>query len=137
MNQCGVYVIRCESTSQEYVGASTNIVKRLREHFYQFEKGIHHNHGLQSAYNEYGKDSFTSKVVLYCDPSNVELYGKQIIENLHPEFNIVNTRKFKRVSARQLKAALKSSTKQLEWESRFFIKLRKQVDRAQKRTHRL
>jgi len=137
MNQCGVYVIRCEPTDQEYVGASTNVVKRIRQHFYQLEKGIHHNRHLQSAYNEYGKDSFTSKMLLYCDPSNLELYGKQIIENLHPEFNIVNTRKFKRVSTRQFKAALKDSLKDSERQARFYNMLRKQVDRAQKRTHRL
>ena len=137
MNKCGVYVICCEPTGSRYVGASTNIVKRIREHFYRLEKGVHRNRHLQSAYDEYGKNSFTSKVLLYCDPSNLELYGKQIIENLHPEFNIVNTRKFKRASARQFKAALKNSTKDFEWQTRFYYKLRKKVDRAQQRTHRL
>jgi predicted GIY-YIG superfamily endonuclease len=55
MNQCGVYMIRCEPTGKEYVGASVNVVKRIREHFYRLEKGIHRNHRLQSAYKEYGR----------------------------------------------------------------------------------
>jgi group I intron endonuclease len=98
MNQCGVYLIRCEPTGKEYVGASVNVVKRIREHFYRLEKGVHRNLRLQYAYNEYGEDSFSSKVVLYCDPTNVELYGKRIIKKLRPEFNIVNTENTKRTS---------------------------------------
>ena len=137
MNQCGVYVIRCEPTGQEYVGTSTSIVKRIREHFYRLEKGVHRNPGLQSAYNEYGKDSFRSKVVLYCEPIELERYGKRIMKELHPEFNIVNTENTKGKRVRQLKAALKSSMKDYEWQSRFYNKLRKQLDRAEKRTHRL
>ena len=91
MNRCGVYVIRCEPTGSRYVGASVNIVKRIREHFYRLENGVHRNPGLQSAYKKYGKDSFSSKVLLYCDPSILNLYGKQFVEKLQPEFNIVNT----------------------------------------------
>jgi group I intron endonuclease len=88
MNQCGVYVIRCVPTGNDYLGASVNIVKRIRGHFYRLEKGVHRNRRLRSAYNEYGKDSFCSEVLLYCDPTNLELYGKQVIKKLQPDFNI-------------------------------------------------
>ena len=46
---------------------------------------------LQNAYNKYGNDNFTSEVVLDCDPINLELYGKMLIKNYLPEFNIVNS----------------------------------------------
>ena len=91
MNQCGVYVIRCEPTGKEYVGSSINIVKRIREHFYRLERGAHRNRRLQNAYKKYGKVSFRSEVLLYCDQINLEVYGKKLIKKLQPEFNIVNT----------------------------------------------
>ena len=128
MNQCGVYAIRCEPTGQVYVGASVNIVKRIREHFYRLEKGVHRNPRLQSAYKEYGKDSFSSKVLLYCDPTNLELYGKQIIEKLKPEFNIVHTEHTKRAMHSSFRA-LMENVKELE---RFY----KRIEKMQKRTHR-
>jgi len=137
MNQCGVYLIRCEPTGIIYVGASVHDVKRIREHFYRLEKGVHRNRHLQSAYNEYGKDSFSSKVLLYCDPINLEMYEKQIIRKLQPEFNIVHTRLIKRAKAKLFKATLKRSMKDLEWQVRFTKKLEKQVARLQQRAHRL
>ena len=107
MNQCGVYVIRCEPTGNRYVGASVNIVKRIREHFYRLEKGVHRNHLLVSAYKKYGKDSFSSEVLLYCDPTTLELYGKQFVEKLQPEFNIVNTEHTKRAKHREYRSLMK------------------------------
>jgi len=35
---------------------------------------------LQTANKDYGKDSFSSKVLLYCYPTTLELYGKQYVE---------------------------------------------------------
>lgn len=128
MNQCGIYVIRCGPTGSRYVGASVNIVKRIREHFYRLEKGVHRNHGLQSAYKKYGKDSFSSEVVLYCDPTTLELYGKQIVEKLQPEFNIVNTEHTKRGFHRNFRKLLKKDdelAKEIEL-----------LEKMLKRTHR-
>ena len=65
--------------------------------------------------------------MLYCDPANLEQYGKQIIEKLKPEFNIVNTRQFKRAMTTLLKAALIWSMKDLELQVRLFQKVEKQV----------
>jgi group I intron endonuclease len=133
MNQCGIYLIRCEPTGSRYVGASLHVVKRIREHFYRLEKGVHRNRRLQSAYNEFGKDSFSSEVVLYCDPTNLELYGKQIIKKLHPEFNIVHNG-HKRIAWTKI---LGPAFKDLIWQIRFTRKLEKTLKRIQKRTHRL
>jgi group I intron endonuclease len=129
MNRCGVYVICCEPTGSRYVGASTHIVKRIREHFYRLEKDVHRNHRLRSAYNEYGKDSFSSKVLLYCDPTDLELFGKQIIEKLRPEFNIVNTEHTKGATHRNFRALLKEDDK--------LTRQIQEVESVLKRTHRL
>ena len=129
MNQCGVYVIRCEPTGERYVGASVNMVKRIREHFYRLEKGIHRNPRLLSAYKEYGKDSFSSEVLLYCDPTTLELYGKQFVEKLRPEFNIVHIANIKRAFHRDLRKLMKDFDEQ--------NKLLQEIEKKLIRTHRL
>lgn len=131
MNQCGVYVIRCMPTGNEYVGASVNIVKRVREHFYRLERGVHRNRRLQSAYNKYGKDSFRSEVLLYCDPINLEIYGNMLIKKIQPELNIVHTEHTKGEMNRAMNRSVKAIRKNLDVQSRFIKKLEK----IQKRTH--
>jgi group I intron endonuclease len=133
MNQCGVYVIRCEPTGNEYVGASVHIVKRIREHFYRLEKGVHRNRRLQHAYNDYGKDSFSSKVLLYCDPSNLEMYGNRLIKKIQPELNIVHTGHTKGARIRAMNRNERAIEKSLDKQVRFIKKLEKMI----KRTHRL
>ena len=129
MNQCGVYVIRCEPTDQVYVGASVHVVKRIREHFYRLEKGVHRNRRLRAAYNKYGKESFSSKVILYCDPADLERYGKQIIEKLRPEFNIVNTE-------HTLKG-MDDIFRKAKEEMKSYGRIIRELEKMQKRTHRL
>jgi group I intron endonuclease len=132
MNQCGVYVIRCEPIGKEYVGASGNVVKRIREHFYRLERGIHRNRRLQNAYKKYGKDRFSSEVVLYCNPSNLEMYGKKLIKKLKPEFNIVNTGHAKGAMIRAMNGNFRAIRKSLDTQVRFI----KELEKMQKRTHR-
>ena len=126
MNQCGVYVISCEPTGERYVGASVNMVKRIREHFYRLEKGIHRNPRLLSSYKEYGKDSFSSEVLLYCDPIDLELYGKQFVEKLKPEFNIVNTEHTKEAFHRDLRKLMK----EFDEKTRLLEEIEKQLIRT-------
>ncbi len=126
-------MIRCEPTGNEYVGASVNVVKRIREHFYRLEKGVHRNRRLQNAYNKYGKDSFRSEILLYCDPINLEMYGKELIKKLQPEFNIVNSGHTKGAMFRAMNRNIKAIEKSLDKQVRFI----KQLEKMQKRTHRL
>ena len=126
-------MIRCEPTGKEYVGASVNIVKRIREHFYRLEKGVHRNRRLQSAYEEYGKESFSWKVLLYCDPINLELYGNKVIKKFQPELNIVHTEHTKGKKIRAMNRSAKAILKNLDARGKFIKKLEK----MQKRTHRL
>lgn len=128
MNRCGVYLICCEPTGSRYVGGSLHVVKRIREHFYRLEKGVHRNRRLQNAYNKFGKDSFRSEVLLYCDPINLEVYGKKLIKKLRPEFNIVNSGHTRGVMTRNVRAIQKN----LEAQVRFI----KELEKMQKRTHR-
>jgi group I intron endonuclease len=125
MNRCGVYVICCEPTGSRYLGYSVQVVKRIREHFYRLERGVHRNPRLQSAYKKYGKDSFSTEVLLYCDPANLEQYGKQMIEKLRPEFNIVHIQNIKREWHRNFRAMLKEDDR--------LARLEQEIERKQKR----
>jgi len=136
MNRCGVYEIRCEPTGKVYVGASVHVVKRIREHFYRLEKGVHRNRRLRAAYNEFGKESFSTKVLLYCDPANLEQYEKQMIEKLKPEFNIVHTEHTKGAFHRSFRALLKENDRLARLQQELESKLRR-LGGTLKRTHRL
>jgi len=52
----GVYMILDTRNNKVYIGSSTSIVRRKREHFKELKSGKHHNPILQSIYNKYGKD---------------------------------------------------------------------------------
>ncbi|MGH2517418.1 MAG: GIY-YIG nuclease family protein, partial [Ktedonobacterales bacterium] len=43
----GVYIIRCATTRQVYVGGSLCVGRRLVEHRRALRGGVHHNAGLQ------------------------------------------------------------------------------------------
>ena len=66
--------------------------------------------------------------MLYCDPINLEMYGKKLINKLQPVFNIVHTGHTKGTMIRYLRAIEKSLEKQVR-----FIK---ELEKMQKRTHR-
>lgn len=68
-NYCnGVYIIINEKSGKHYIGSTIRpIALRIREHFIDLKKGIHHNYKLQSAYNNCGVDSFTWAPVAFCD----------------------------------------------------------------------
>lgn len=60
---CGIYLICCLPTQKVYVGSSQDISYRWEAHRYDLKQGKHHNSYLQRAWNKYGPDAFTWKVV--------------------------------------------------------------------------
>jgi hypothetical protein len=67
--------------------------------------------------------------IIACDPTDLELFGKQIIEKLRPEFNIVNTEHTKGATHRNFRALLKEDDK--------LTRQIQEVESVLKRTHRL
>ncbi len=61
-----IYVLRCEPSGKVYVGSAKDAAKRIREHFNALNKGRHENPYLQKAWDKYGKEQFTSKIVQTC-----------------------------------------------------------------------
>ena len=62
----GVYKIINLINNKLYVGSSSNLRKRERDHFTELERGVHKNKHLQSAYKLYNKDSFKFELIENC-----------------------------------------------------------------------
>lgn len=49
---CGIYLLKNRSSGRVYVGSSTNIDFRIKQHFYSLKKNCHANKDLQTDYNK-------------------------------------------------------------------------------------
>lgn len=86
MNEiCGVYVITSED-GRQYVGSSTNIYKRWREHRCALRTGTNKNRPLQDSWDECG--SFAFEILVICSPQHLILYEQLAINALIPHFNL-------------------------------------------------
>ena len=59
----GVYKITCTATNKVYIGESSDIFRRWKEHESMLLENKHHSWKLQNAYNEYGANNFICKVL--------------------------------------------------------------------------
>jgi hypothetical protein len=59
----GVYAIECVENGKAYVGQATNIGKRINHHRWSLDAGRHANPHLQSAWDKYGEESFTIRIL--------------------------------------------------------------------------
>lgn len=62
----GIYKIINKINNKTYIGSSTDIKKRWRDHKWYLKENKHHNPHLQSAWNKYGKENFEFIVELEC-----------------------------------------------------------------------
>lgn len=67
---CGVYTITYIQSGKVYVGSSSNVRHRIKEHINALNKSKHRNQHLQNAWNKYGKDNFDSRHILLCAEKN-------------------------------------------------------------------
>lgn len=86
---CGIYQLENLINGHIYIGQSSDIVGRKREHRYKLKNGLHENPYLQNAVRKYGIGNFFFSILLYCDPFNLSLYEQMCIDNLKPEYNIL------------------------------------------------
>lgn len=63
----GVYSIQNKHNGKRYVGCSTNIQNRWKNHKYMLKNGKHENSHLQGAYDKYGSDAFEYSILERCD----------------------------------------------------------------------
>lgn len=63
----GIYKISCDQEDRVYIGSSTNIDRRWREHRRMLKAETHHCAALQLAWDAYGDESFIFDVVELCE----------------------------------------------------------------------
>lgn len=71
----GIYCIQNIKTNKKYIGQSIDIETRIKRHFRQLRRGIHHSIYLQRSYDLYGEQNFRSTVLEQCEVQ--ELDAKQ------------------------------------------------------------
>ena len=69
---CGIYCITNTVNGKRYIGQSTNIERRLKEHKTSLRNDYHHSQHLQNAFNNYGEDFFEFGVLKVCDESELD-----------------------------------------------------------------
>lgn len=90
-SNCGIYAIENILNGHRYVGSSVDVPKRVKAHFAELRRNKHHSQYLQHAWNKYGEDSFRWVFLLVCAKSELLIYEQELIDQWHPEYNILPT----------------------------------------------
>lgn len=83
----GIYKITCLVNQKVYIGQSTELSRRLRDHKQQLRANKHFNYKLQNDYNQYGPDNFTFEIIEQCPSSKLDERERFYIQ-------LLETRKF-------------------------------------------
>lgn len=84
-NQSGIYRIRNKQNGKFYIGSTSNMRKRMREHLSFLRNNKHVNNYLQHAFNKYGEENFSFEVFEYVENVNDLLSVEQkVLDKLKP-----------------------------------------------------
>lgn len=79
--KAGVYKIENVINRKVYVGSSSNLYERRRNHFNELKKGKHHNLHLQQSFQKYGIENFVFEVLQYIEKdANKYKFREELIE---------------------------------------------------------
>lgn len=78
----GIYEIKNGETGMKYIGRSVNLDRRIRAHQSMFRNGYHRNYLVERDLREYGKESFTFGVLLYCSRDYIQFFENLFFEKL-------------------------------------------------------
>jgi len=84
---CGIYKIRNTQNQKVYIGSSSNIKTRWRQHRYQLKKGEHHSTYLQRSWNKHGQESFAFEIIEQCSKEVLKNREQHYIDTLAPGYN--------------------------------------------------
>lgn len=84
-NQSGIYRITNKLNGKFYIGSTSNMRKRMREHMSNLRRGIHVNDHLQHAFDKYGEENFAFEVYEYVKNIDDLLTVEQrVLDDLKP-----------------------------------------------------
>ena len=89
MKICGVYQILNNINSRCYIGQSLDIEGRLKDHFKALRKGCHNSPHLQSAFDKYGEQVFSTRILTRCCPEHLTQVEQGWMERFkHNRYNV-------------------------------------------------
>lgn len=84
-----VYAIENAVNGRRYIGSTTNYKSRWHTHKSTLRRGKHHSFILQKAWDKYGEDAFTFKLLLIC-PKDMRIeYEERLMPLQH--YNVMRT----------------------------------------------
>ena len=87
---CGIYEIVNVVNNKRYIGLSTNVYRRWREHINALMSNTHHNAHLQSAWNKYKQYNFKFNIIEQCKKeclSDREIYWIAYYDSFNNGYN--------------------------------------------------
>ena len=86
----GVYFIRSPS-GRQYIGSSSDIPKRWRQHRSALRNVRHVNSALQRAWAKYGEPAMQFGILLMCAPEHLLVYEQIALDGFAPRYNGAKT----------------------------------------------
>lgn len=84
----GIYRIVCTITGKFYIGSTTNLQRRYREHFNELCRRVHCNRKLQNAWDKHGPEAFAFEIIEFVLPPFLLEREQYWIDKLKPSFNL-------------------------------------------------
>lgn len=88
---CGIYCIRNSINGVKYIGQSTDIYNRWKDHRWALNNDVHHNTYIQNAWNKYGEENFDFLIVEECDESQLnenEIFWVAVFDTFNNGYNL-------------------------------------------------
>jgi len=85
----GIYQILDKINKKSYIGSSSNLNKRYKQHFNSLIKNKHYNDYLQYSFNKHGIENFEYKILCKCPELELINLEQYYIDTLKPEYNAV------------------------------------------------
>lgn len=83
MIESGIYQIKNTVNGKIYIGSSSNLTQRKKDHFRKLRHNRHSNAHLQNAFNKYGEDNFVFEVIEYVEDKNKLISREQYYIDKH------------------------------------------------------
>lgn len=87
IGQSGIYQIRSKRSNVRYIGQSTDLYIRIRDHISALKRGKNSSYTLQELFNCHGVEGLEVKVLMYVD-SNKLNYCEQLVIDLFLKYGI-------------------------------------------------
>lgn len=88
----GIYKIQSKIRPDRcYIGSSSNIGIRFKNHISELKSNRHQNQRLQNHFNKYGETDLQFSILLGCDKDDLIRIEQYFIDSYNPFFNICKT----------------------------------------------